>query len=655
MLLALSISIFLSGSAAAALTSQRQKLSSAIYLSSLVLGCLAGFGSVLAGEWAQPGTLFPLWSLPSASLTVCLDHLSSFFLLTVLGICLASGIYGETYVRASRSLSRRKSIRPLFLILTASLALVVCAHNGILFLFAWEVMALSSFFLVMVEHEHPQVRRAGFLYFVCTHTGTLALFVLFCILGREAGTMDFAGIRAVISPSGGQSALLLLLAFIGFGTKAGLAPLHIWLQEAHPASPSHVSAVMSGVVIKMGIYGFLRLIWLLRDVPGFWAVVLILAGAVSGVGGVLFALGQHDLKRLLAYHSVENIGIIALGLGLGCLGLSNHRPGLALLGFAGAILHTLNHALFKSLLFLGSGAFHHALGTRDIEAGGGLLKTMPWTSALSILAAAAISGIPPFNGFISEWLVYLASFSTASAGEARLAAVSIGALSLIGGLALACFTKAYGTLCLGAPRTEAAREARDPGPAMLVPMAALAALCVFIGLWPGPVLGLVQGAAALVSGVSPEAAGPSLAGAFSSAGLIGAIGTGIIIIGALLAFLRVLLVGGRVGRGATWGCGFTASTARCQYTASSYAMTLTRVFAPILGFKTKASAPAGYWPADASFSSHCPDRVLDGFLYPLGSWFVNLLARFKRRQGGKLQYYMLYVAIFLLVLLGWKL
>lgn len=655
MLLALSISIFLSGSAAAALTAQRQRISSAVYVASLVLGSLAGFGSVIAGEWARPGPLASLWALPSASLDVCLDPLSSFFLLTVLGVCLAAGVYGETYVRASRSLSRRKSIRPLFLLLTASLALVVCAHNAVLFLFAWEVMALSSFFLVMVEDEHAQVRRAGFLYFACTHTGTLALFVLFAILGRSAGTLDFAGIRAVVSPSAGQSALLLLLAFIGFGIKAGLAPLHVWLQEAHPAAPSHVSAVMSGVVIKTGIYGFLRLIWLLREVPDFWAWVLIPAGAVSGVGGVLFALGQHDLKRLLAYHSVENIGIIALGLGLGCLGLAHHRPELALLGFAGAILHTLNHALFKSLLFLGSGAFQQALGSRDLEAGGGLLKAMPWTSALSLLAAAAISGVPPFNGFVSEWLVYLASSSASTVGEARLAAVSIGALALIGGLALACFTKAYGALCLGVPRTEAARTARDPGPAMLVPMAALAALCLFIGLCPGPVLSLVQEAAATVCGSAPGTAGPALAAAFSGAGLTGAIGAGLLLAAALLAFLRFLLVGGRVGRGPTWGCGFTAPAARCQYTASSYAMPLTRVFAPVLGVKTEASAPAGYWPQDASFSTHCRDRVLDGLLYPLGSFSVNLLARLKRRQSGRLQYYMLYVAMFLLILLGWKL
>ena len=300
MLLTLSISIFLSGAAVAALTARRPGIASAVFIICLVSGSLAGFAAVLTGEWAQAGNLLSpaVWPLPSACLTVSLDDLSSFFLLMTLAICLAAGIYGEAYLRASHGLSSRRSIRPLFLLLTASLAVVVCAQNAILFLFAWELMALSSFFLILVEDEHPIVRRAGFLYFTCTHTGTLALFLLFAILGRAAGTLNFAGIRAVMPYAGGQSALLLLLAFVGFGMKAGLAPLHIWLQEAHPASPSHVSAVMSGVVIKMGIYGFLRLIWMLRDVPDFWAVVLILAGAVSGIGGVLFALGQHDLKRL---------------------------------------------------------------------------------------------------------------------------------------------------------------------------------------------------------------------------------------------------------------------------------------------------------------------------------------------------------------------
>ena len=573
----------------------------------------------------------------------------------VLGVCLSAGIYGESYIRRSERLSRSWSVRPLFLLLTASLCAVVCAQNAILFLFAWELMALASFFLVIIDDDQAQVRRAGFLYFACTHTATLALFVLFALLGQAAGTLDFGGIREAMPPGGRRSALLLLLAMIGFGMKAGLAPFHIWLQEAHPASPSHVSAVMSGVVIKVGIYGFLRLIWLLRSVPDLWATVLILAGVVSGVGGVLFALAQHDLKRLLAYHSVENIGIIALGLGLGCLGLSRQSPELALLGFAGALLHTLNHALFKSLLFLGSGAFHQALGTREIEAGGGLLKTMPWTSTLSLVGAAAISGLPPLNGFVSEWLVYMAASFAIAAGEPRLAVVSIGALALIGGLALSCFTKAYGALCLGLPRTSAAKSARDPGPAMIGPMASLAALCVFIGLCPGPVLSLVERAAAVVSGVPLDAARPALSGVIAGARVIGLVGACVIAAGGLLAWARRRLLRDGASMGVTWGCGFAAPSARMQYSASSFAQPLTRAFAPILGAHARLSVAGGYWPSRAAFSTHTQDRILDGLLVPLGSSLVSLLAWAKRRQRSRLQYYMLFVALFLLILLVWQL
>lgn len=656
-MLTASIAILLAGALICALTAPQPKFAAAAYIVSLVLGCLAGFGAVIHGAWSQSGPelIAETWSLPSARLAVSLDGLSAFFLLTVLVVSLMSGIYGEGYIRRCEGLSRSKSARPLFLLLTASIATAVCAQNAILFLFAWEVMALASFFLIIIEDDDAQTRRAGFLYFVSTHTATLAIFVLFSILGHAAGTLDFDGIRSAMPPTESQSGLLLLLALIGFGMKAGIAPFHIWLQEAHPAAPSHVSAVMSGIVIKVGIYGFLRLIWLLRSVPDFWAIILIFAGIVSGVGGVLFALAQHDLKRLLAYHSVENIGIIALGLGLGCLGLSHNRPELALLGFAGAIFHTLNHALFKSLLFLGSGAFYQALGTRSIEAGGGLLKAMPWTSALSLIAAAAIAGIPPLNGFVSEWLVYMASTSAMAAGSARLAAASIAGLALIGGLALACFTKAYGTLCLGAPRTAAAKSARDPGLAMILPMAALAAFCVFIGLCPGPALSLVERAAAVVCDVSLEAAHLSLAGFAANARVIGLIGACVILISCLMAFIRFLLLGDRVRRGTTWACGFTAPTARIQYTASSFAQPLTRAFTPVLGGHTHFRAPAGYWPGETEFSTHTDDRILDGLLIPLSSIIVKLLAWIKLRQRSRLQYYMLAVALFLLMLLTWKL
>ncbi|TBR18655.1 oxidoreductase [bacterium] len=652
-MLTVCVSALLAGAAASALLGRRPAAAAAASLSGLALGCAAGLAAALG--FAGPSAVDAAWPLPMGRLALSLDGLSSLFLFAVLAVCLAAGVYGEGYLRRSPGLAGSRSVRPLFLTLTAALAVVVCAGNAILFLFAWEVMALASFFLIMAEDEHAATRRAGLLYMVCTHTATLALFLLFALLARSTGTLDFAGIRAAL-PSGGRlPSAALALGFIGFGMKAGLAPLHIWLQEAHPAAPSHVSAVLSGVVIKVGIYGFMRLVWMLGAVPESWAWAFILAGAVSGVGGVLFALAQHDLKRLLAYHSVENIGIIALGLGLGCLGLSHRRVDLAVVGFSGAALHTLNHALFKSLLFLGSGVFAQELGTRDIEAGGGLLKRMPWTSAFSLVAAAAISGVPPFNGFISEWLVYMAAASARAPGEVGFGAAAVGALALIGGLALACFTKAYGALCLGQPRTEAARGARDPGPAMLVPMGALAAACVLIGLWPGPAVALAGRAAAVVCGVSPEAAARALAAPAAGAALIGRLGAGVLALAALLALWRSRLVVGRAAAGPTWGCGFPLTGAGAQYTASSFAQPLARAFAPVLATQAHAAAPAGYWPRAASYATHTPDRVLDGMLLPAGAGASFSLTWVKARLHSRLQYYMLLVSLCLLSLLFWKL
>ncbi|MBI3563709.1 MAG: oxidoreductase [Elusimicrobia bacterium] len=645
--------ILLAGAAASAALGRRTNAAASAYLASLVAGCASGLALALSG--AGLPALDGAWSLPSARLAASVDPLSALFLPIVLSVCLPAGIYGEAYMRRSAGLADSRSLRPLFLILTAALVVVVCARNALLFLFAWEAMALASFFLIVAEDREPATRRAGLLYFVCTRVATLSLFLLFALLGRRAGTFDFDGIRAALRPDGRLAAAALALGFLGFGMKAGLAPLHVWLQEAHPAAPSHVSAVLSGVVIKVGIYGFLRLIWLLGTVPDSWGLVLVLAGAVSGIGGVLFALAQHDLKRLLAYHSVENVGIIALGLGVGCLGLSRGRTDVALLGFAGAGLHSLNHALFKSLLFLGSGSFYQALGTRDVEAGGGLLKAMPWTSGLALLAAAAICGLPPLNGFVSEWLVYMASTASGARGGAGLAAASVGSLALIGGLALACFTKAYGALCLGAPRTEAARAAVDPGPLMLGPMAALAAACAFIGLAPAPAVGLAGRAAAAVCGVPAEAAALALAGPLAGARLLGGLGAGVLAAAGLLAFWRSRLVGARAASGPTWACGFAAATARARYSASSFAQPLTRAFDPLLGARLRAAVPEGYWPATAAFSTHTPDRVLDGLLLPAGAAAADALAWAKVRLSRRLQYHMLLVSLCLLMLLFWKL
>jgi formate hydrogenlyase subunit 3/multisubunit Na+/H+ antiporter MnhD subunit len=289
---------------------------------------------------------------------------------------------------------RQRTSARFFNLLLASMLLVVTARNGVLFLVSWEIMSLSSFFLVMFEDEKPGVREAGWTYLVTTHLGTALLLAMFVLLGRNSGSLDFDALSAPEAIAG----VVFLLGLIGFGTKAGLMPLHVWLPEAHPVAPSYVSAVMSGVMIKMGIYGLLRTLTWLGEPPAWWGWTLLVLGVVSGVLGVLYALAQHDLKRLLAYHSVENIGIIAMALGVGLLGVHYRIPAMAALGFTGGLLHVVNHALFKSLLFLGAGSVLHATGVGDLDRLGGLLKRMPITGTTFLIGAAAICGLPPLNG-----------------------------------------------------------------------------------------------------------------------------------------------------------------------------------------------------------------------------------------------------------------
>jgi len=330
-----------------------------------------------------------------------LDALSAVFLLAILTVGAACGFYGVTYLDHERG-HRAVGAAHLFLaLLVTSLALAVTARAAVPFLIAWEVMAVMAYLLVVFEHQRSEVRRAGLIYLVATHVGTLLLFVLFATWAGGAGDFSFAALAAHAPFTAGRGGMILTLALVAFGLKAGAVPLHVWLPEAHAAAPAHVSALMSGVVIKMGIYGLLRALVLFGPPPPWWGWVVLVVGACSGVLGVVWALAQHDIKRLLAFHSVENVGIILLGIGAGALGLAYGHPVIAVLGFAGAALHTLNHALFKSLLFLGAGSVIHATGTRDIERLGGLAREMPTTAAAFLIGAAAIVGLPPLNGFVS--------------------------------------------------------------------------------------------------------------------------------------------------------------------------------------------------------------------------------------------------------------
>ena len=593
------------------------------------------------------------WNVPYGAFFVELDALSAFFLIPIFALSALTAIYGTEYLAAWRG---KKSLGVswfFFNWLVASMVMVVLARNAVLFLIAWELMALTSFFLVTFEDEKESVRDAGWTYLVASHLGTAFLLAMFVLLGREAGSLDFDRFAPV------NAGALFLLAVIGFGTKAGFIPLHVWLPEAHPAAPSHVSALMSGVMIKMGIYGLLRTLTFLGTPPAWWGWLLVAVGLSSGVLGVLFALAQHDLKRLLAYHSVENIGIIALGLGVGLLGLSHGAAALAVLGFAGALLHVVNHALFKGLLFLGAGTVLHATGTRELDHLGGLLKRMPWTALAFLIGAAAISGLPPLNGFVSEFLIYLGAYRSAAALATNVAVPGLGViagLALIGGLAAACFTKAFGIVFLGEPRSDHAVHAHEPGWAMRGPMLVLATGCVLIGLLaPAAVRALVP-AVVNVTKLSPDAVRGELATATSPLWFVASAGFGLAALIGVLAWLRHGLLARRSVRTAvTWDCGYAQPTARMQYTASSFAQPLTGLFASVLRTRRRLEPPQGILPREASLATNTPDVARERVYRPVFTGIDSALGRLRWLQHGNVHLYVLYIGLTLLVLLVWKL
>jgi hydrogenase-4 component B len=653
---------------ASALLARAPRAAHAVGSMGIAAASLAGLAAVIAALIGGDSSSLTLpWNeMIGASFSVGFDPLTGFFLLPIYALSALCAVFGAGYLSHAYH-GRGTAAHWLFYsLLAASMALVVMARNGVLFLVAWEVMSLSSWQLVTFEHEREETRAAGITYLVATQIGTAFLLVMFLMLGgggtagRATGAfLDFANLGAV----GSAASAVFLLALVGFGTKAGIVPLHVWLPEAHPAAPSHVSALMSGVMIKTGIYGIVRVLLLLGSSggtpPAWWGWTLVLIGAVSGITGVLFALAQHDIKRLLAYHSVENIGIICLGLGIGVLGQSFGSPAVALLGFAGGLLHVLNHALFKSLLFMGAGAASHAAGTREIDRLGGLAKRMPMTAAAFLVGAAAICGLPPLNGFVSELLVFLGAFNGAAAGPAAQAAAAgivVVSLALIGGLAVACFTKAFGISFLGEPRTPAAAAAVEAGPSMVAPVLLLAAACAAIGILGFHGIGLLAPLAASVAGTTVTDAASIIAGTSSgflkvtfAAGVLAALVAG-------LAGLRAVLLSRRDVRSSeTWGCGYTQPTARMQYTSSSFAQPLTAMFRFPLGTVRHWTAITDHFPRTAEFESHTPDVFSQGMFRPAFLGIGSLLSRLRWLQHGRLQVYVLYVAATLAVLLVWKL
>ncbi|HEX9803994.1 MAG TPA: hydrogenase 4 subunit B [Gammaproteobacteria bacterium] len=553
-----------------------------------LLALTAGLGALNA---SGPVTAELPFGLPWLRWQVRLDALSGFFLLPIGLVGIAVSLYGPGYVRefahGGDPLAVLGGFTGLFII---GMSLVVLADDAFLFMVAWELMSVSSYFLVAFQHEQAANRRAAFLYLLMAHIGGLSILLGYGVLAGFGHGFDFDALRAAeLSPL--WATVAFGLAFLGFGMKAGLVPLHAWLPEAHPVAPSHISAMMSGVMLKVAVYGFIRFVFdLIGTLQWGWGVAVLAVGSVSAVLGALYALQQNDIKRLLAYSSVENIGIVFIGLGLALVFLSSGHQLLGVIALVAALYHALNHALFKSLLFLGAGAVLHASHERDMEHMGGLLRRMPWTGLFFLIGCISISALPPFNGFVSEWLTFQAALQAwhLESGVLRsLVPIAAAMLALTGALAAAGFVKAYGVAFLGQARSRHVRRAREVSPGMLAAQAWLALLCLLLGILPVPVINLIDA-------VPVQLFGSGLEQATAHGWLwLTPIAPETASYSPLLVLLALLLVGGgtawllhRFGlpgtrRADAWDCGFSAPDARMQYTASAFSQPMRRVFRPL--------------------------------------------------------------------------
>jgi formate hydrogenlyase subunit 3/multisubunit Na+/H+ antiporter MnhD subunit len=636
----------------------------------LGLGGLAGTGAAIAALTGTPGFVHVLpFGLPWLHWQLRFDPLAGFFLGVIGLITVAVSLFGPGYVRQYEQRAYSNAVlgiaQALFI---AGMQLVVLADDTFAFMIAWEVMSVSSYVLVVYEHMDSAHRRAAFLYLLMAQIGAVLILLSFGVMAAFSGDFTFEALRAAPVPSPWTS-IAFTLALVGFGMKAGLVPVHVWLPEAHPVAPSHISALMSGVMLKVAIYGFVRFTFdLLGDPHWGWGVALLIGGSVTALYGVLYALMQHDLKRLLAYHSVENIGIIYIGLGLAAIFFGSGLPKLGLLGLIAALYHTLNHALFKSLLFLGSGVVAQRTHEKNLEHMGGLIARMPWTALFFLIGCISISALPPFNGFVSEWLTFQAALQATALESGILRAVipvTAAMLALTGALAAACFVKVYGIAFLGQARTRRIRHTREAGGAMIAAQALLAFLCLLFGVLPTTtVMGLSRITESLtgetlaaetrqgwlwLTPVSPDVASYSAPLVFA----------GVVIALAVWAAIYVLLRGRRktapVPRRDAWECGFGPLSPRMQYSSAAFAMQIREIFRPFFRVHEEAVRSMDKnlmtRPIELKYLIHTDDFTWDALYRPVERWILTAARVVGRIQTGHLRHYLAYSFFTLLVLL----
>lgn len=644
----LSLYVILAGGVAALLLCRQFTFMKIATIATTSVGCAIGLYFSLTQLFQPVAIAEKSWNwLHVFTLTFRVDSISIFFLVPIFIVAPLALFYSFHYMENREKASRSAVNYFFFAILVASMALVVMSANIITFALAWEIMSLSSYFLVVYDYEIKANRKAGYLYFIFAQGGAMFLFAAFALIYSHVGSFDFTHFSQVPDST---KLLVFILAFIGFGSKAGIFPLHIWLPHAHPAAPSHISAIMSGVMIKMGIYGIIRMYILLDAPTPFIGQIVLVTGIITGVFGVIYALAKQDIKQLLAYSSVENIGIILIGLGIGMVGVTEHNQAMAFFGFAGAFMHVFNHSIFKSLLFMGAGSVLHKAKSKNIDQLGGLMKRMPTTGKTFLVGSVAISGLPPFSGFIGEFLIYYGAFQGISTPRVSfvLTILAIVSLAVIGGLATACFTKVVGLAFLGEPRTEQAANATESGVSMRVIMTLMAATCLVIGVLPAPFIKMAFSGIKdiqVIGNYNTESFMEIIKNISQTAALF------IAVFIAISLFRKMLYVKKEISSGGTWGCGFTQPTVRMQYTGTSYAAEMIDFYRPFVPVKKRYSGISKIFPGKTTWETWVEDIAETNFQQKLIQPLFRLLDKLRWIQHGNIQLYIGYIILAIVVLL----
>ena len=584
-----------------------------------------------------------------------IDGLSAWFILIINFTCITGVFYGIGYLKEYSNTKSKLALHwSLFVLFQLSMLWACMFQHGFAFLITWEIMSLSSMLLVIFDYHNPKTLKAGINYLVQMHLSMVFLTVGFIWVYSQAGSFSFDAFNIFFNNN--SNIWLFLIFFVGFGLKAGFIPLHSWLPHAHPAAPSHVSGVMSGVIVKLGIYGIIRIITYLKFDYLILGEIVLTVSVVTGLYGILNATVHRDFKKMLAYCTIENIGIIGIGIGIGLIGLGNHSPIMYYLGFGGALLHVLNHSLFKSLLFYSAGSVYQQTHTRDMEKLGGLIKHMPKTAVIFLIGAIAIGGLPPFNGFVSEFIIYsglIEGIKLNSLSQISLLVLSIAGLSIIGGLSIITFTKTFGTIFLGNEREAKEHQPHEVSLIMLLPQYIIIALMLSVAFIPqlymNAISHLIQGMGSSFIGMEPSGF-INFSNIIINISIYSAVFIGIVVVSwAIRSYICQ-----RNGKHTqtTWGCAYIAPNSRMQYTGKSFSKPLSKIFYFLLIEKKQYEEfkPNEIFPQNRKYTSSFLDFFEQRLIYPIIRRLRFATNYFKFIQNGRIQSYVIYGIVFIIAI-----